>query len=335
MMERLLTARELADEDVRLTAREWAEMMAAPVRDRTYRQVTGLGPLIAEWLDYKRLQARSELTVDQYERCLARFALVFPGKTAAEVTTADLMQFLATLPGGSRRKSRAALAGFFQWALIFDYIDRDPMLRAPVIAKPPKDVYEIFTEAERDALEHLPRAEDSALMVLLFGSGIRAGEARGVRLGHLREHDTLWVDGKGRRQRLIPLRPRVVAAVQELAVFGGLNPDDLLWYGTRGGRYPAIKRERPIGYASFHGWWVRCLDRAGVEYRPRNPQAGDPGIHSPHCTRHTYATEYLRRGGKIEMLSRILGHSSVAVTDEAYAHLVTEDLAADAERVWG
>ena len=64
------------------------------------------------------------------------------------------------------------------------------------------------------------------------------------------------------------------------------------------------------------------MGKAGVRYR------------KPHTTRHTYATEYLRRGGRIERLSRILGHSSVAITDEAYAHLNLRDFAEDVLRVW-
>jgi integrase len=336
--------------DQRYTLAEWEAIVHGPLRDTSYREITGIGPLIVEWLAYKELQDRSERTIDQYERCLARLALRYPHKAASEITATDVNAFLAKIPPASRRKVRAALAGFFQWCVIFEEetgVARNPMLRVPQFAKPARDIYELFDEAERNDLESLPDINDSALMILLFGSAIRDGEARAAQVKHLREDDTrhvLKVEGKGRKKRLIPLRPRVVGAVQQLVLEEGLDPDDYLWWTQRKGQ--ARSRSRPISYASFMRWWCRCLVAAGIVEEPNVPRRPDwlawekavrasRGYRNPHITRHTYATEYLRRGGAIEKLSRILGHSSVEITDQAYGHLVTEDLAADAERVWG
>jgi integrase len=54
--------------------------------------------------------------------------------------------------------------------------------------------------------------------------------------------------------------------------------------------------------------------------------AGIPPV-SPHTLRHTFATRYLQAGGDIYVLSKILGHSSVKITEQVYAHLAAEDLA--------
>lgn len=334
--------------EILLTAAEWSDMLTAPLRDERYRQ-TALGPYIVEWLTYKRLQDRSERTVDQYERCLARLAVIYPQKAPAEITTADLNAMLAGIPPASRRKVRAALAGFFQWAHIFDEdtgVTRNPMLKVPVFAKPSKEVYELFAEAERNMLESLPDDNDSALMLLLFGAALRDGEARLAQAHHLRKdghRHVLYVEGKGRKRRLVPIRPHVAGAIEHLIVTEGLDADDHLWWSRRKGQ--GRNRSKPISYASFMRWWCRCLVEAGVVPEPgipRNPDwlawekavRASRGYRNPHITRHTYATEYLRRGGAIEKLSRILGHSSVEITDQAYGHLVTEDLAADVERVW-
>ena len=59
----------------------------------------------------------------------------------------------------------------------------------------------------------------------------------------------------------------------------------------------------------------------------------DVAYKKPHTTRHTYATKYLRAGGRLERLSRILGRSSVAVTEFCCAHLDLTDLAEDADLV--
>ena len=64
-------------------------------------------------------------------------------------------------------------------------------------------------------------------------------------------------------------------------------------------------------------WWKRCREEAGV--RKRNP----------HMTRHTFATRYLRAGGRLETLSMVMGHSSVKTTFDLYGHLDTTDTAFD------
>ena len=54
---------------------------------------------------------------------------------------------------------------------------------------------------------------------------------------------------------------------------------------------------------------------------------------TPHALRHTFGTRWLQAGGDIYKLSKILGHSSVAVTEAHYAHLLKEDLVAASRQV--
>ena len=54
---------------------------------------------------------------------------------------------------------------------------------------------------------------------------------------------------------------------------------------------------------------------------------------TPHVLRHTFGTRWLQAGGDIYKLSKILGHSSVAVTEAHYAHLLKEDLVAASRQV--
>lgn len=54
---------------------------------------------------------------------------------------------------------------------------------------------------------------------------------------------------------------------------------------------------------------------------------------TPHALRHTFGTRWLQAGGDIYKLSKILGHSSVAVTEAHYAHLLKEDLVAASQQV--
>ena len=54
---------------------------------------------------------------------------------------------------------------------------------------------------------------------------------------------------------------------------------------------------------------------------------------TPHSLRHTFGTRWLQAGGDIYKLSKILGHSSVAVTEAHYAHLLKEDLVAASQQI--
>lgn len=103
--------------------------------------------------------------------------------------------------------------------------------------------------------------------------------------------------------------PRVVPLTDEaVRVFFGTvrhsRSNHVFWYGEG----------RP--YTTFKNWWEGTVRRSGIQ---------DLRYHD---LRHTFASWYLQRGGKLDRLKEIMGHSSIAVT-EKYGHLRTEDLHAD------
>jgi len=63
-----------------LTRSQWAAMMRAPLRDKSY-QLTGLGAAVTDFLAWKRVNGAAERTLDQYERDLARGCLLYPERT--------------------------------------------------------------------------------------------------------------------------------------------------------------------------------------------------------------------------------------------------------------
>ena len=105
-----------------------------------------------------------------------------------------------------------------------------------------------MSEAAALSLCAAPELRDRALMLILFGAGIRDGEARQLRLRDVDlEARTLHVKWKGRQDRLIPLPHRVVHAVAELAVLDGLEGEDHLWYRQKANEYARrVLRERSI-----------------------------------------------------------------------------------------
>jgi Site-specific recombinase XerD len=295
-----------------------------PLLDKSYRE-TALGRDVADFLAWRRVKNAAPRTLDQYERDLSRGCLMFPKLALADWTVSELVHVADSFPDASRRVRMAAWQKFFKWALDWEKIDRDPCVKLGSFKREPQKTIDVFSEPEVARLCGLPLI-DGALMQILFDAGLRREEAETLRLDQFRVEPApgeLDIRGKGRKERLIPVTLRLAQRLEELTVLEGLNAGDHFWYTRHGNAYGShVRRRRPIGHTSWDRWWRDCLDRAGVRYR------------KPHTTRHTFATRYLRNGGSIDRLSRLMGHESIDTTDKAYSHLDTVDLAAEMHRVF-
>ncbi len=144
---------------------------------------------------------------------------------------------------------------------------------------------------------------DDAVLLLLYGAGLRIGEALGLTKGTIEgllkaRHDTLSVTGKGDKTRLVPLLPQALealAAYRDACPFmAALGPNDAFFRGLRGAPLdPAIVQKR-----------VRDLRRT----------LGLPESLTPHALRHSFATHLLGAGGDLRTIQELLGHASLSTT---------------------
>lgn len=306
--------------DVLLTAEQWASMLRAPLKDQSY-QLTGLGAAVADFLAWKKLDGAAERTLDQYERDLSRACVLFPEKSLETLGSEDLLHWLLLFPPRSQKRARAAMASMFKWAVLWDRVERNPMDRIPRAPQSPGRYVEVFTDAEVSSLTSTPDLRDRALMAVLFDAGLRKAEARHMRADRclLEARQLVVVKGKGGKDRVVPMTARLARVLADLILTDAIEPEQYLWYVRRGNQHGhrEIARSEPIGEGTFHRWWARVLDEAEVKYR------------NPHCARHSFATHWLKRGGRIETLSKAMGHASIATTVDLYAHLDLSDLARD------
>ena len=272
------------------------------------------------WLADER--RASPHTLDAYGRDLADF-LGFLARHAgypaglrdlAGLGRADFRAYLAERNGrGLKRASTAralsSLRGFFR------FLDRAGLaynavvaqLRAPKAAKSvPKALTEdeaIGAVAEIGALsdETWIAKRDTALLMLLYGCGLRIGEALALDRGQAPTGETLIVTGKGRKERLVPILPVVAEAVRDYLAhcpyFLGpyaLGDDDPLYVGARG----------------------RRLNPGVVQRQVRRLRAllGLPETATPHALRHSFATHLLAGGGDLRTIQELLGHASLSTT---------------------
>ena len=289
---------------------EWALL----VRDKAY-QHTKLGPSVVDFLAWKTAGNAKPRTLDQYERDLARGALMFPNVPLEKFGDKEMGHVAAAFKPKERRVRVAAWRSFFKWALLFDLIERNPVDRLEKIKPTPQRFIDVFSDEEIAVLTSLP-IRDGTLMQLMFDEGLRKSEARHFKLLHVRGSEVVILNGKGGKDRVLPATRQVVTKVAELALLDGINEQDHLWWSRPGGG-SVISRAKPIVDSAFARWWRRCLEDAGVPYR------------NPHVARHTFATRWLRRGGRLDLLSMAMGHASIKTTHDFYSHLDTTDLAAE------
>lgn len=139
------------------------------------------------------------------------------------------------------------------------------------------------------------------LLATLIDTGIRIDEALSLKQTEL-DFDNLYfvVVGKGVKQRLIPYS---IGLRKILFKFTSKHRFEFL-FGSRHGK---------ADYRSLLKQWKNLCKKLGIDYR---------GFHS---LRHNYGLNFIRQGGDISELRRLLGHSSITTT-AMYVNLQTDDL---------
>ncbi|MBR4721896.1 MAG: site-specific tyrosine recombinase XerD [Muribaculaceae bacterium] len=232
-----------------------------------------------------------------------------------EATQADLDAFAASLRdlGISPRSQARVISGmksFFHFLLLEHYIDADPtlLIPAPNIGQ---HLPEVLTVEEIDAMVAAidlskPEAQrNRAIIETLYGSGLRVSELVDMTLNRVfLDEGYLIVEGKGNKQRMVPLSAVAVDEIREYLATGRLSVkpgnEHYLFLNRRGARLTRVM----IFYI------VRSLAEA----------AGIKKTISPHTLRHSFATHLLEGGASLRAIQMMLGHESIATT-EIYLHL--------------
>jgi integrase/recombinase XerD len=279
-------------------------------------------------------------TTESYQRDLRRYVahLASRGVLALDgVGTADVTEFLIRLRAGdaehpplaqgSAARAVIAVRGMHAFALRSGLAGTDPAAGVAPPAPPrrlPKAIavaeVERLLEAAGSVQDPDPRVlRDRALLEFLYSTGARISEATGLDLDDLhmttrsgqaeRDSPMVALNGKGGKQRFVPVGSYAVRAVEAYLVRGRAvlarhtsRPAPAVFLNARGGR---LTRQGAWGVLT------QAADRCGLA-----------GI-SPHTLRHSFATHLLDGGADIRVVQELLGHASVATT-QVYT-LITVD----------
>lgn len=150
---------------------------------------------------------------------------------------------------------------------------------------------------------------DTALFTLLYGCGLRIDEALGLNQGDTPHGNSMIINGKGNKQRVVPVLPIVRQSIADYiaACPFAPRPDGPLFLGARGGRLnPGVVQR---------------------QMRKLRAQLGLPSTATPHALRHSFATHLLGAGGDLRTIQELLGHASLTTT-QRYTSVNSERLIA-------
>ena len=238
--------------------------------------------LITEWCEWYRAGDASEQTIRGRRYHLLRLARRNPDLLA--VTELDLIRFMQSvdhIKPSSRKALTNSIRMFYKWAHRTGRMDHDPTVglrRIKVPAGVPKPISEVaFAQALKAA------DEETRLMLLLGGyAGCRLSEIAAVHSGDITDQGLL-IEGKGRKERLVPIHPRLADAL----------------VGIDGWAFPSPIRE---GQHVGHDYVASRLERV------------IPAPWTAHSLRHRFGTMTYRACKDIRVVQQLMGHSSIQTT---------------------
>ena len=220
----------------------------------------------------------------------------------------DLRAFLAERRGeglgaSSAAREMSAVRAFLTFAAEeAGNVPQLPRTRAPkrprTLPRPasPADAMALAEDAGAAAPSDWAGARDLAILLLLYGAGLRVGEAMGLSAKVLPLAKAMRVTGKRNKTRIVPLVPAVKQAIDAYVALCPypLAGDTPLFVGARGGPLNADLVRRAV--------------------RGARTRLGLPDTVTPHALRHSFATHFLARGVDLRSLQELLGHASLSST---------------------
>lgn len=286
-LENILT-KELADFEI--TEKE----TALAIRPESWERI------LQEYFISMKIEGRSESTIKQYQRTLAKF-FVYTGKPVAEITARDIRLFLFSYEEQGSSNSyldsiRRQMSAFFKWANAEGFIQYNPSAKIKKI-KSPEVIRKPLTRAEREALnEACETSRDQALLATLYSTACRVGEIITI---DRKDVDfitrTIKVYGsKGKAERIVCVNDTAYFYLKKY--LAERDDDNPALFVTQKNPHRRISKE--------------CVQRT---LKNLGEKAGVPDVH-PHRFRRTMLTDMSNVSIPVQHIMKYAGHKDVGTT---------------------
>ena len=324
-----MTTRATQDDDLT------AQAIALAAADEVTRE-------IVSWLQYLISERRAaDKTVEAYLRDIHQFMNFLRDHLGGEPTLADLSDlraadfraFFATrrrdgMTSRTLARALSAIRSLFRFLEKQGVVENASLgaLRSPKIPHAvPKalgvaaaqKLVTVAPSAGASETETWVEMRDTAVLLLLYGCGLRISEALGLNRKQApltASDDAMTITGKGNKTRIVPVLPvtrEAIATYLDLCPMA-LEPNGPLFVGVKGGRLNARNIQLLI---------QRMRGALGL-----------PDTATPHALRHSFATHLLSAGGDLRAIQELLGHASLSstqiYTEVDRAHLLRQYMGA-------
>lgn len=280
--------------------------------NRLYGEIKGF----RHWLRLERGLSVNTVHAYAHDVILLVEFMISASLTWETIQEENIHEFLALLHDmgiGATSQARiiAGIRSFFRYLRMEQVREDDPavLIESPKITRCLPDV---LSEEEIDAMiasipqDKAEALRNEAIIEVLYGSGLRVSELVTLRISRINaEEGFMIIEGKGSKERLVPLSPRALDLIgewlrQRQTLNIKPNASDVVFLNRRGGQLTRVM----IFYI------IKDLaERAGIKKTV-----------SPHTLRHSFATQLLEGGANLRSIQAMLGHESITTT-EIYVHL--------------
>lgn len=267
--------------------------------------------LLAEWRDHLTLaRRRSPHTVRAYMAAARRMVMEcnLPDREAvAQLEVPAMRRFLSGrradgIGNASAARELSAVKAFVAFAANKASVTGITRMRGPRLKKglprpvTPDDAVALTENVAGRAAQDWIGLRDRAVLLLLYGAGLRIAEALSLTGRHAAPSETMLVKGKGGKERIVPILPLIREAIAAYAAACPypLAASEPLFRGAKGG---------PLN----QGMVQKAVAKARADL-------GLPPTATPHALRHSFASHLLAEGADLRSLQELLGHASLGST---------------------
>ncbi len=281
-----------------------------------------MDPYIREWYEWLEKERRlSPLTLPIYQRTLAQF-FMFLAEHEGETPSLEMLknlkapQFRAWLSHLTHEKAFSKSSIIRALAVVrsfYGFLDRRGYVHNPVLetVRAPRKPQSVPRALSQEEAKYLVGQSDTgedrpwvgkrniALFTLLYAAGLRIGEALRLNQGDIPgEGSLLLIQGKGNKQRMVPLLPLARKALQDYL--------DLC---------PYVKESHMPLFLGIRGKRMN-VSRAEESIKDVRRSLGLPESATPHTLRHSFATHLLEENADLRTIQELLGHASLSTTQK-------------------